>query len=72
MIPMGVDGLTRRRGARIAEEREKQRNAQQATAKQPLSDTVLPLPIMAVVMSGAIFLLASIFMVWYHVYYDDD
>ena len=53
-------------------EQERQKNAQRATGHQPLSDTVLPIPMVAVAMSGAIFLMATFFMVWYHLYMDDE
>ena len=72
MISTAMDGLTRRRGARIQEERERQRGTQQATGKQRLDETILPIPMIAVAMSGAIFVLASLFAVWYHVFYDDE
>ena len=72
MISTAMDGLTRRRGARIEQEKTRQRDTQQATGKQTLSETVLPIPMMAVIMSGGIFVLASLFVVWYHVFYDDE
>lgn len=70
MISTAVDGLTRRRGARV--EGEQQKRAQRATGHQPLSDTVLPMPMVAVAMSGVIFVLATLFMIWYHLNYADD
>lgn len=72
MISTAMDGLTRRRGARIEEERERQRDTQHATRKQRLDETILPIPLVAIAMSGAIFILASLFVVWYHVFYDDE
>ena len=76
MISTAMDGLTRRRGATIEREqyyqREEQRKTQRVTGRQPLSDTILPIPMAAVAMSGAIFLLATIFFVYYHVFHLDD
>ena len=71
MISTAMDGLTRRRGARIEREQQQQQ-VRRATGGQPLSDTVLPIPMVAVAMSGAIFVAATMFMVWYHVFYDVD
>ena len=71
MISTATDGLTRRRGARIEQERQ-QKQAQQATGKQTLEATVLPIPMTAVAMSGLLFIAATMFMVWYHVFFDDD
>ena len=65
-----MDGLTRRRGARMEQEQQKQ--AQQATAGQPLAATILPIPMTAVAMSGLLFIAATMFMVCYHVFFDDD
>ena len=70
-----MDGLTRRRGARI--ERELQKQQQQGGPRdkrqqERLSDAVLPIPMVAVAMSGAIFVAATMFMVWYHVFFDDE
>jgi len=72
MISTAMDGLTRRRGARIEEERERQRYSQRVTGKQRLDETILPIPVVAIAMSGAIFILASLFVVWYHLFYDDE
>jgi hypothetical protein len=70
MISTATDGLVRRRGRNV--EREQQKKTQRATGNQPLSETILPIPMAAVAMSGVIFLLASLFVVWYHLNYHDE
>lgn len=77
MISTVADGLTRRRGGKIVDEEQQQRRQQPSGGQgrrreQRLGDTILPIPIAAVAMSGAILVLVSLFMVWYHLYHDDE
>lgn len=69
MIATATDGLTRRRGARMEREKNK---SDRRDGDKTLNDMVLPIPMVAVAMSGAIFVLASLFVVYYHLYHVDD